>query len=259
MTNQLERFEELMERVVEGSFARLFSGQLQPQQIVARMARVMEDNARDNIAPDRYTVYLNPKDLEAIRQEANLESILSEQILCHAAQSGFEIANHPEVTLLPNRELPPKTLSVVADFTTVNESTQIFNKAEMREKANMLPDGNTYLIVDGKRFVQLTNPVYTIGRRLDCDVVLTDARVSRRHAQLRWRFGRYMLFDLGSTGGTSVNGKPISEAVLEPGDVFSLGGVDIIYGRDAPDGKVLSEGDTTNSWRKHKKTSDHVA
>jgi hypothetical protein len=253
VTNQLGRFEELLERVVEGSFARLFSGQMNPQQIVARMIRAMEDNARDNIAPDKYTVYLNPQDFKAATNETDLASILSEQILNQTRNTGLDLLSSPVVKLSPDPELSPKTVRVDAEITgMVEERTQAFKLSKVRENMNAKPDSNTYLIIDGSRCVQLSKPIYTIGRRLDCDIVLSDSRVSRRHAQLRWRFGRYMLFDLGSSGGISINGKTVTEAVLEPGDVFSLGGVDIIYGRDAPDGKVSLDGDTTNSWSRPK-------
>ncbi|MBN1314015.1 MAG: DUF3662 domain-containing protein [Anaerolineales bacterium] len=253
VTNQLGRFEELVEKVVEGSFARLFSGQLNPQQIVARMVRTMEDNAQENIAPDVYTIHLNPQDFKAATAEIDLESILSDQILAQSRHSGLDMNKSPVVKLLPDPDVPLKTVRVDAVITGVTEErTQAFKLSEIRDRMSAQPDDNTYLIVDGNRFVQLSKPVYTLGRRLDCDIVLSDSRVSRRHAQLRWRFGRYMLFDLGSTGGTSINGKPITEAVLEPGDVFSLGGVEIIYGRDAPDGKVSLDGDTTNSWSRPK-------
>ena len=41
-----------------------------------------------------------------------------------------------------------------------------------------------------------------------------------------------MLYDLGSTGGTFVNGQGVQECVLRPGDVISLAGVSLIYGED---------------------------
>ena len=65
------RFEEHIERLVEGGFARLFSGHLHPREIAVQLARAMEDSARadDNgqvFAPHYYTVALNPADYEAI-------------------------------------------------------------------------------------------------------------------------------------------------------------------------------------------------
>ena len=65
VNNQLARFEKIAERLVEGSLARLFAGQLHPQEIVAQLVRAMEDNAREGVAPDHYYVYLNSADQQA--------------------------------------------------------------------------------------------------------------------------------------------------------------------------------------------------
>jgi pSer/pThr/pTyr-binding forkhead associated (FHA) protein len=75
----------------------------------------------------------------------------------------------------------------------------------------------------------ISEAVITIGRSLENDIILDDARVSRHHAQLRRRYGQYVLYDLDSTGGTTVNGRPIREAALQPGDVLSLAGVKVRF------------------------------
>jgi hypothetical protein len=64
-----------------------------------------------------------------------------------------------------------------------------------------------------------------IGRASNCDCVLPEDCVSRRHAQL-WREGeRWFLRDLGSRNGTRVNGMRVIERVeVRPGDRVSLGG-----------------------------------
>ena len=62
-----------------------------------------------------------------------------------------------------------------------------------------------------------------LGRHHDCDVRLTDASVSRRHAQLRFRDGRWILQDLDSTNGTLVNGVRVGRCELRPGDAVEVG------------------------------------
>jgi pSer/pThr/pTyr-binding forkhead associated (FHA) protein len=47
--------------------------------------------------------------------------------------------------------------------------------------------------------------------------------VSRHHARLAPRGGRLVLVDLGSTNGTRVNGEPVREAVVGPGDRIEVG------------------------------------
>ncbi|HTU96329.1 MAG TPA: FHA domain-containing protein [Solirubrobacteraceae bacterium] len=62
-----------------------------------------------------------------------------------------------------------------------------------------------------------------VGRHHACDVVLEDPSVSRRHAQLRFRDGHWVLRDLESTNGTVVNGVPVVRCQLWPGDRLELG------------------------------------
>lgn len=65
----------------------------------------------------------------------------------------------------------------------------------------------------------------TVGRDPECQLVLEDGRVSRRHACLRWTGRGWGLEDLGSKNGTSVNGRPAAGAELRHGDWLSFGGL----------------------------------
>jgi FHA domain len=62
-----------------------------------------------------------------------------------------------------------------------------------------------------------------IGRHLDCDVVLDDPTVSRRHARLVFRHEHWVLQDLASTNGTRVNGVRVGRCELRPGDQLAIG------------------------------------
>ena len=64
----------------------------------------------------------------------------------------------------------------------------------------------------------------TLGRSRDCDCVLAEPSVSRRHAGLRRDGSRWILRDLGSRNGTRVNGvRLLDEAEVAPGDRVSFG------------------------------------
>jgi hypothetical protein len=89
---------------------------------------------------------------------------------------------------------------------------------------------DAYLVVDGRHHIALTKPIITIGRRADSDIVLDAPSVSRRHAQLRWRYGHFVLYDLSQRSGrTTVNNLPVTESVLHPGDVITLSQVKLLY------------------------------
>jgi len=89
--------------------------------------------------------------------------------------------------------------------------------------------GNAFLIVNGVDLFPVKQSVVSIGRRIESVLVLNDPRVSRRHAELRCIRGRYVLFDMGSSGGTYINGKRVTHSVVYDGDVISLAGVHIIF------------------------------
>lgn len=72
----------------------------------------------------------------------------------------------------------------------------------------------------GERFT-VTLPC-TVGRK-ECDVVLNDGQVSRRHAVLRIMEQKLVIEDLGSTNGTKVNGETVSLHRLVPKDLITLG------------------------------------
>jgi FHA domain/Domain of unknown function (DUF1707) len=64
----------------------------------------------------------------------------------------------------------------------------------------------------------------TLGRSRDCDCVLAEPSVSRRHAELRRDGARWLLRDVGSRNGTRVNGvRLLDEAEVGPGDRVSFG------------------------------------
>ena len=84
--------------------------------------------------------------------------------------------------------------------------------------------GRAVLAAEGKRFV-LAATGAVIGRSRDCDVVLADSNVSRRHARIAFGEG-WTIEDLGSTNGVHVNGRRVTGAEpLAPGDRLDIGTV----------------------------------
>jgi Mg-chelatase subunit ChlD len=75
--------------------------------------------------------------------------------------------------------------------------------------------------------VELKNKV-VIGRDKDCNVVLADPEVSNRHCELALVHGQVLVYDLGSTNSTYVNGVPIhGRHKLEPLDTIAVGDTEL--------------------------------
>lgn len=91
-----------------------------------------------------------------------------------------------------------------------------------------------FLIVEGKRAISLERSITTIGRKPDNHIVINDQHVSRYHVQIHKINDSFVLMDLESTVGTSINGKKVSQAFLKDGDVISIGGVPLLFGIGTP-------------------------
>ncbi|MFN7590317.1 MAG: FHA domain-containing protein [Planctomycetota bacterium] len=93
-------------------------------------------------------------------------------------------------------------------------------------------------ILDGDRageVVPVADRPVRIGRRPGNDLVLADEKTSGVHAEVVPEGDRHVLRDLGSTNGTFLDGKRITELVLTPGDVVTVGRLQVKF-RLAGDG-----------------------
>jgi hypothetical protein len=242
--SRLAKFESLIERLVEGTFGRLFSGTLQPMEVAGALARALEDyqvtdDQGHRFAPNVFWVYLNPADYEALQSsQPSLPVDLARSVGELAQLVDLTMSNSPVVEIVASDQIPRARVSVAAQYIAQETEpigpTQEIAAEEIRKAIQAASRAPAFLILEGKRHFPLTRPVITIGRALDNDLVADDGRVSRHHAQLRLRGGRYVVYDTGSSGGTTVNGEPLAEHVLQAGDVISLAGYAVVFGEDTP-------------------------
>lgn len=76
---------------------------------------------------------------------------------------------------------------------------------------------------DRGREFSLGYDTMVVGRSLQCSIVLNDPSVSRKHFEVNFKDGNWVIKDLGSGNGTKVNGNKISEIVLEEGMQIEIG------------------------------------
>lgn len=229
----LARFESFMEHLVEGSVQRLFRSPVQPAEIAKRLERAMEANqtisVRRVIVPNVYHAFLNPQDMQAFTPiRAEVEREMANYLADLARERGFTLLEHPQVELVADASVPRNAIQVTAETVepkpAQQSDTQVIPQQAVQARARLL-----LARPDGTHTIPLESTLLTIGRGLNNDIILEDTRVSRQHAQIRYRARRFWVSDSGSTNGTFVNGEPIEEAALRDGDTLSLGGLELTF------------------------------
>ena len=204
-------------------------------QIAARLARAVEDSQENGRCPDIFSINLNPTDLDEITsQNEELVEHLADYVVELAKSGELSLTFHPEIALIANESFGANKIVIETGFQErlLGATTQLQSKESVEveiEKAILAL--NAFLVVEGHRQIPLEQPQMTLGRKTENDVVLDSATVSRFHAQIRWRYGRFVLYDLSNRNGrTKVNGEAITDCVLKSGDVITLSDVSLIYG-----------------------------
>jgi hypothetical protein len=233
---QLNRLETRLQALIEGSAARLVplrgeADELPHQLVAAMQAGIQRDDQGVLLAPNLFTLIVHPSQVQALYENQALLDELAESLRQSAVEAGLRYYVPPVIKIAADPGIPPQQLRIQARFSPPDLGHTSTLAVDIGAEASDIPP-NAFLIVQGRGAFPLTQPVLNLGRRVDNHLVLTDPRVSRVHAQLRAIKGRYVIFDLDSTGGTFVNGFPIRQCTLVPGDVISLAGVQLVFGQD---------------------------
>jgi hypothetical protein len=213
----LQQFEERLERLVEGTLAKPFRSNLQPVVIGRRLTREMDlqrrVGVRGLIAPNVFAVTLSPADVDRF---ANFVDALSRELADaareHAQTEGYAFLGPVDVQIYEGTKLRAGRFTVTAE---VREGADGLSLAEV-------------VLADGSRVGVGAEPV-CIGRLPECQIVLGDPNVSRRHAELRRVDDRVVVTDLGSTNGTRVNGTAVREQTLASGDEITVGSTTMVF------------------------------
>jgi pSer/pThr/pTyr-binding forkhead associated (FHA) protein len=238
---KLDQLEAKIQKLVEDQLAGILPGLKLEDRVIQRLATAVKENIvqqKDDraIAPNEFTLIV-ATDTSPMWKEQSTIDALKNIITTASRDVGLKFVTQPTVNITTDDTFSAEEIKVVAAHKlepvgdTQGMQTSMGN--EENEEADNIPE-NAFLIVEGVKVHALIESVVNIGRRLENQLVIDDPRVSRNHAQLRAIKGRFVLFDLNSTGGTFVNGQRTSQTVLYPGDVISLAGVALIFGQDNP-------------------------
>ena len=245
----LGRLEAFFERLFEAPAGRL-GASLQPVSLAKRIERAMDTTKsfREDsvVVPNHYELHLHPRDFASFASyRGSLEDDLAHGVLTRARHEHYTLVARPRVTITSDPEVQRGDIRVAANVVDdagdrlradeplpASSDTMVFTRPGAEAPA---PDSarRAYLLVqtEGARPVQfdLGGALISIGRASDNDVIVDDSLVSRHHCQLKLQHGAYSFADLGSRNGSFVNGQPVDEIALGPGDRIRIGVTEIEF------------------------------
>lgn len=248
----LRNLESKLAGLVEGGFGRMFRAEVRPVELARRLAKEMDEHRTVSLArtyaPNEYVVHLSPEDrkrYEAI--EGQVADELSAYLLEHARSERLALVSRPVIEFRTSERLglgefgietrlaqvAPEAQAAEPQPQAAAGRTMVFSSSQRVQgelaHARSLPR-RAFLVAEGKRFV-LGPAGAVIGRSQDCDVMLQDSNVSRRHARVSvGADGTWAVEDLGSTNGVLVNGARVTRSQpLLAGDRLTLGTVDATF------------------------------
>ncbi len=250
--SQLDKIEKHIRNFIEKSPA-LVTGSDHHDQMVKRFSEAIQALFMNEIQRDfthpRFQFNLGPETAERWRAYDGWEETLADLLIAAAKEYGFQVRTWPEIELNADAALSEEEIIIsLHDLpypqggeTGVISMDSIEFVDELGKKDRRTPT----LILQGNRTIELTLPVINMGRKSSNHIVINDLRISRNHAQLRKLRDTYMLFDIGSSGGTFINGTRIERHVLRPGDVISLAGYTMIFTIDQSPPEETQKGITS--------------
>ena len=241
----LQRFERRLEGLVEGTFARIFGGFVQPVEVASALQREAQHKkailAQGRVlVPNDYVVELGATDAQRLQEyDAPLRRELANMVQEHATEQGWSFVGPVAVRFETVEDLDTGVFRIHSAAVADGEGTRPAAPDAGRLPAPYLvmTTGGTAPVgtpeADGnERVVPLSSPVTVLGRGPEADVRLHDTGVSRLHAEIRVDGAEAVLVDLRSTNGTTVNGRRVATSPLSDGDRLGLGSTALVFRRD---------------------------
>ena len=223
----LQNFENRLEQMISGVFARAFRSAVQPVEISAALQRELDNNAQilsreRRLVPNSFHVELSTTDLERLAPYDNaLAKELTETLREHAESQSYVFPGPVKIAFDEADDLTTgrfRVRSAAEAKVTTNATNTMYGRAKV------------FLEVNGARN-PINPPGLVVGRGADADLRINDPGISRRHVEFRIRQAtverggdpQLSVHDLGSTNGMIVNGTKTREATLYGGSTVRIG------------------------------------
>ena len=257
----LQRFERRLGGLVEGAFAKVFKGDVQPVEVASALQRETDDKKTivgqgKILVPNDFVVELGAHDYDRLSPwEAQLGKELAAMVREHAAEQRYSFVGPVTVALELMTGVDTGTFRIrsgVSAGDLVDGGRVVRSTPPGGDEAaaggvplDALPRHPRLMVGAGgkaesgspeargeQRTYFLTRPVTVIGRAQEADLRINDPGVSRRHAEIRLNGDDLVLSDLGSTNGIRVNDAPVTRQTLLTGDRIELGSTTLVFRRD---------------------------
>ena len=225
----LQRFENKLEQMISGVFARTFRSAVQPVEISAALNREVDNSAqilsRDRrLVPNNFVVELSEADHQRFEGLGpQLPRELTEMLREHAAQQSYVFTGPVSIVLESSEDL------TTGRFRVRSKAVSSSSLASGNPTDTQVRRASATLELNGEH-LPLAPPGITIGRGNDADLRIDDPGVSRKHIEIRVEEPqdingdpRITVHDLGSTNGMSVNGRRVEKATLADGATIRIG------------------------------------
>ena len=220
----LDRFEQRVDRAVNGAFAKAFKSELQPVEIASALTNEMDARAAvvsrsRTVVPNVYTVIVSTADYDRLSvYDETLVGEFAVMIRDYAQQQQYSFLGSVTVAMQPSEDSAQGTVEIISEARVDHDVAPAAGP----------PAGSAPRLEGKLGTFQLTRTVTRIGRGADADIRIDDPGVSRHHAEIRIG-SDVILRDLGSTNGTYVNGTLIAEQPLRDGAVITIGSTNLTF------------------------------
>ena len=253
MVGLLSRIEGWLQGAVEGGSRAIFRQRLQPIELAKAAAREMQRHrliGPDGVeVPNVFAIAIHPVDYAEVEPyRAALETRIARYLTVFAEERSLAPIGAVTVSLIANPAVRRRAVRVDARMADPEggpatrpvapvAQTELLPRIQREPAKTAIPDRLVLVLEDG-RHVAVTDLPIRIGRALDNDIVIADSRVSRYHVQIATDAHGPFVRDLGSTNGTAVSGRTVSEDRLAEGDRLVLGGYQIDIRADPTGGRA---------------------
>lgn len=218
----LQQFEQRLESLISGVFARAFRSAVQPVEIAAALQRECDNNAQvlsrqRRLVPNDFHVELSGTDLDRLQPyDTTLVDDLTKQLEDHAEAQGYVFPGPITIGFEP-----------AGDLTTGRFRIRSGAKAQVEGHATDTQITRARAVLEVNGTLHPLDADVVVGRGTEAGLRINDPGISRKHVEFRVRHDGPIpaieVHDLGSTNGMLVNGQKMTSAMADDGTEVQIG------------------------------------